>query len=159
MDAIVAVYSDWGIGADGTQPVVLKADRQHFIALTRGRTVIAGRKTLADFPGGRPLKNRTNIILTRQSRQIDGALVAHDAAEALSLCGNDAMVLGGESVFSALMPYIDRVFVTKIYCCPHSDSFFPDLDADESWHIAEKSELMCEDGIEYRFLQYERRTP
>ena len=53
MDAIVAVYSDWGIGADGTQPVVLKADRKHFVELTRGRTVIVGRRTLADFPGGR----------------------------------------------------------------------------------------------------------
>ena len=49
MDAIVAVYSDWGIGADGTQPVVLKADRQHFVELTRGRTVIVGRRTLDDF--------------------------------------------------------------------------------------------------------------
>ena len=159
MDAIVAVYSDWGIGAGGTQPVVLKADRRHFIDLTRGRTVIAGRKTLADFPNGRPLKNRTNIILTRQDMTIDGALVAHDAGEVLSLGGDNAMVLGGESVFKMLMPYIDRIFVTKIYCCPQSDSYFADLDADENWLIADESELMNEDGIEYRFLRYERKKP
>ena len=55
MDAIVAVYSDWGIGAGGTQPVVLHADRAHFRALTDGAAVIVGRATLADFPGGRPL--------------------------------------------------------------------------------------------------------
>ena len=73
MDAIVAVYSDWGIGADGTQPVILKADRQHFVELTRGRTVIVGRRTLADFPGGRPLKGRRNIVLTRGDTVIDGA--------------------------------------------------------------------------------------
>ena len=69
MDAIVAVYSDWGIGADGTQPVVLKADRQHFVELTRGRTVIVGRRTLADFPGGRPLKGgRAQSSTARRSR-------------------------------------------------------------------------------------------
>ena len=85
MDAIVAVYSDWGIGADGTQPVVLKADRAHFVALTKGRTVIVGRRTLADFPGGRPLKNRRNIVITRQNITIDGAETAHSAAEAASL--------------------------------------------------------------------------
>ena len=94
MDAIVAVYSDWGIGADGTQPVVLKADRQHFVELTRGRTVIVGRKTLADFPGGRPLKGRRNIVLTRQSTVIDGAEIAHSPEQARSLCADDAMVLG-----------------------------------------------------------------
>ena len=114
MDAIVAVYSDWGIGADGTQPVVLKADRQHFVELTRGRTVIVGRKTLADFPGGRPLKGRRNIVLTRQNAAIDGAEIAHSPEQARSLCADDAMVLGGQSVFRDMMPYIDRVFVTKM---------------------------------------------
>ena len=89
MDAIVAVYSDWGIGADGTQPVVLKADRQHFVELTRGKTVIVGRRTLADFPGGRPLKGRRNIVLTRQEISIDGAEIAHSAQEAAEMCGID----------------------------------------------------------------------
>ena len=116
MDAIVAVYSDWGIGADGTQPVILKADRQHFVELTRGRTVIVGRRTLADFPGGRPLKGRRNIVLTRGDTVIDGAEIAHSAAEAAEISGADAMVLGGQSVFRDMMPYIDRVFVTKINC-------------------------------------------
>jgi dihydrofolate reductase len=54
LEAIVAVYSDWGIGADGTQPVVVKADRRHFREVTGGSAVIVGRRTLADFPGGRP---------------------------------------------------------------------------------------------------------
>ena len=103
MDAIVAVYSDWGIGADGTQPVVLKADRKHFVELTRGRTVIVGRRTLADFPGGRPLKGRRNIVLTRQSTVIDGAEIAHSPEQARSLCADDAMVLGGQSVFRDMM--------------------------------------------------------
>ena len=55
MEAIVAVFSDWGIGSEGTQQVVLKADRAHFRELTQGAAVIVGRRTLADFPGGSPL--------------------------------------------------------------------------------------------------------
>ncbi len=159
MDAIVAVYSDWGIGADGTQPVVLKADRQHFVELTRGKTVIAGRRTLADFPGGRPLKNRRNIILTRQDISIEGAEIAHSPEEAAAMCAGDAMVLGGQSVFRDMMPYLDRVFVTKINSCPYSDSYFEDLDAAEEWHIESRSETLREGDIEYSFVCYERKLP
>lgn len=158
MDAIVAVYSDWGIGADGTQPVVLKADRQHFVELTRGRTVIVGRRTMADFPNGRPLKGRRNIVLTRQNTAIDGAEVAHSAAEAASLC-DDAIVLGGQSVFRDMMPYIDRVFVTKINICPKSDSYFENLDESADWVIDSDSGIMNEGDTEYSFVCYTRRKP
>ena len=156
MDAIVAVYSDWGIGTGGTQPVVLKADRQHFVELTRGRTVIVGRRTLADFPGGRPLRGRRNIVLTRGGTAIDGAELAHSAAEAYEMSGADAMVLGGQSVFRDMMPYIDRVFVTKINCRPRSDSFFEDLDVSSDWRITDQSEALREGDIEYSFICYER---
>lgn len=156
MDAIVAVYSDWGIGAGGTQPVVLKADRQHFVELTRGRTVIVGRRTLADFPGGRPLRGRRNIVLTRGDTAIDGAELAHSAAEAYEMSGADAMVLGGQSVFRDMMPYIDRVFVTRINCRPRSDSFFEDLDMSSDWRITDQSEALREGDIEYSFICYER---
>lgn len=156
MDAIVAVYSDWGIGAGGTQPVVLKADRQHFVELTHGRTVIVGRRTLADFPGGRPLRGRRNIVLTRGGTAIDGAELAHSAAEAYEMSSADAMVLGGQSVFRDMMPYIDRVFVTKINCRPRSDSFFENLDESSDWRITDQSEALREGDIEYRFICYER---
>ena len=56
MDAIVAVNDDWGIGADGTQSFVLKADRKFFAEMTKGCAVIVGRRTMQDFPGGKPLK-------------------------------------------------------------------------------------------------------
>lgn len=156
MDAIVAVYSDWGIGAGGTQQVVLKADRQHFVELTRGRTVIVGRRTLADFPGGRPLRGRRNIVLTRGGTAIDGAELAHSAAEAYEMSGADAMVLGGQSVFRDMMPYIDRIFVTKINCRPCSDSFFENLDESSDWRITDQSEALREGDIEYSFICYER---
>lgn len=156
-DAIVAVYGDWGIGANGTQPVVVSEDRKHFRAITGGSTVIVGRKTLADFPGGRPLPHRRNIVLTRQSITVEGAEIAHTPEEALTLAGDDhCFVIGGESVYRALFPYLERIYVTKLDCTPDSDAYFPDLDADPAWHIIEKSEEKEEAGITYRFLTYER---
>ena len=101
MEAILAVYSDWGIGSGGTQPVVLKADRAHFKELTDGAAVIVGRKTLGDFPGGRPLKGRHNIVVTRQDIEVAGAQVAHSTGEALALAAEyeRCLVIGGASVY------------------------------------------------------------
>ena len=121
--------------------------------------VIVGRRTLADFPGGRPLKGRRNIVLTRQSAAIDGAEIAHSPEEACLLCADDAMVLGGQSVFRDMMPYIDRVFVTKINCCPQSDSYFENLDVSADWRIASQSKALREGDIEYSFVCYERIKP
>ena len=160
IEAIVAVYGDWGIGAGGTQPVVVSADRRHFRDVTGGSAVIVGRKTLADFPGGRPLKNRDNIVLTRQNIEIDGAVVVHSAEEALSACaGYDRVfVIGGESVYKALFPHISRVYITKLDCVPHSDAFFPNLDADPDWEIEDEGVEQTDDsGVHYRFMTYVRR--
>ena len=94
LEAIVAVYGDWGIGADGTQPVTVSADRKHFRDLTMGAAVIVGRRTLADFPGGRPLKGRTNIVLSRTAEPVEGAVMARSAAEALEKAGSVEKVAG-----------------------------------------------------------------
>jgi len=159
MDAIVAVFSDWGIGAKGTQQIVLKADRARFVELTRGKTVIVGRRTLADFPNGKPLKNRRNIVVTRQNVEIEGAEVAHSVSEAAELAGNEpCMLLGGASVFRDFFPLTDRVFVTKLDACPESDSFFPNLDESPEWSITSDSGELTEDGLKYRFLCYERSS-
>jgi dihydrofolate reductase len=158
MEAIVAVYSDWGIGIDGTQPVVVKADRAHFIELTRGAAVIVGRKTLADFPGGRPLKGRNNIVITRQNIEIEGAEVAHTTEEALALAAKypRTLVLGGASVFKQFMPWLDKIHVTKIDLAPESDSFFENLDASAEWRMADEENWLDEDGLRYCFVTYER---
>ncbi len=158
VDAIVAVYADWGIGAGGTQPVVVRADRKHFRQVTGDAAVIVGRKTLADFPGGRPLKGRRNIVLTRQALEIPGAEVAHTPEEALSAAGGErCFVIGGASVYRQMLPWIRRVYVTQLDACPASDSFFPDLDADPDWLCAEAGDWQEEEGIRYRFCVYRRR--
>ena len=158
MDAIVAVYSDWGIGAKGTQPVVLKADRALFRSLTDGATVIVGRKTMEDFPGGRPLKGRRNVVISRQQIEIDGAVVAHGTEDALAAVGDErCFVIGGASVFRQFFPYLDRVYVTKIDLRPESDSFFPDLDSDPDWYLDECGQPREENGVAFRFCVYRRR--
>lgn len=158
MEAVVAVYADWGIGCRGTQPVVLKADRAHFRELTAGAAVIVGRKTLADFPGGRPLKGRHNIVVTRQDLTVDGDRVVHSTEEALAAAGayERCLVIGGASVYRQFFPWMDTVHLTQIDLTPVSDSFFPDLDADPAWRCAEAGPWQEEDGVRYRFCTYRK---
>ena len=158
LEAIAAVYADWGIGAGGTQPVVVRADRKHFRDVTRGAAVIVGRRTLADFPGGRPLPGRVNIVLTRRHLEIGGAVVVHSAEEALAEAAKHArcFVIGGESVYRELYPHMDRIYITKLDVTPHSDAFFPDLDADPAFAVTDPGEALEEDGLGYRFVVYER---
>ena len=159
MEAIVAVYSDWCIGIDGTQPVVLKADRAHFIELTRGAAVIVGRRTLEDFPGGRPLKGRNNIVITRQNIEIEGAELVHTTEEALKAAEKypRTLVLGGASVFRQFMPYLDTVLLTKIDLAPKSDSYCENLDASDEWQAVEEENWQEEDGLRYCFVTYKRK--
>ena len=158
MDAVVAVYSDWGIGAQGTQPLVIPADRVRFRELTTGHAVIVGRKTLEDFPGGRPLKNRHNIVITRQNLTIEGATVAHSTQEAVEETKKyeHCFVIGGASVFAEYFPHLTRVFVTKIDAVPHSDAFFPNLDASADWQCTGAEPWQEHEGVRYQFCTYER---
>ena len=159
MDAVVAVYSDWGIGARGTQPLVIPADRKRFRELTTGHAVIVGRKTLEDFPGGRPLKNRNNIVITRQDITVEGAEMAHSVEEALAAAAkyDRCFVIGGASVFSEYFPHLTRVFVTKIDTTPHSDAFFPNLDESPDWALETVLQSGEENGVAYEMCLYRRK--
>jgi dihydrofolate reductase len=159
MDAIVAVYSNWGIGERGTQPIVLAADRKHFRDVTYGSAVIVGRRTMEDFPGGKPLNGRQNIVVTGQDIEIEGAIVVHTVDEALMEAAKykRCFVIGGASIFLEFLPHTDRIFATKIELAPHSDSFFPDLDSDPDWQLTACGERGEENGVGYRFCTYERR--
>ena len=158
MELIVAVYDDWGIGRDGTQPVALSADRKFFRQMTRGATVIVGRKTLADFPGGRPLPNRVNVVLTRQDVQIPDVVVCHSPEEAAEFTkGHDrAMVIGGGSIYRQMLDLCDTAYVTKVHACPISDTFFPNLDQDPAWQLTQVLQQGEEDGIAYEMCLYRR---
>lgn len=159
MELIVAVYDDWGIGRDGTQPVALSVDRKFFRETTKGALVIAGRRTIQDFPGQKPLPGRVNVVLTRGDGAYPGFTVCHRVEEALTLAktAQRAMVIGGGSIYSALLSYCDTAYVTKVHTCPQSDTFFPNLDQDENWFIAERIQSGEENGIPYEMLRYRRK--
>ncbi len=159
LEAIVAVYADWGIGSHGTQPVVLKADRRHFREVTGSDAVLVGRRTMEDFPGGKPLRGRHNIVVTRQDVAIEGAQVVHDTGEALEAARAQGrcLVIGGASVYDQFFPYVERVYVTKIDITPPSDRYFRNLDASPDWVCTEKDPWLEEDGVAYCFCTYERR--
>ena len=158
MELIVAVFDDWGIGKDGTQPVALSADRKFFRETTRGAMVIVGRKTLADFPGGRPLPNRVHVVLTRQDVEIPDVVICHSPEEAVELAKNAerAMVIGGGSIYKQMLPYCDTAYITKVHVTPESDTFFPNLDADNQWKLTDILQSGEEDGIGYEMCLYKR---
>lgn len=159
MELIVAVYDDWGIGRDGTQPIALSTDRKFFRETTRGAMVIAGRRTIADFPGQKPLPGRVNVALTRSTAEIPGFTVCSSVEKAVELAktAQRAMVIGGGSIYKQMLPYCDTAYITKVHVTPESDTFFPNLDADENWYLAETLQSGEENGIGYEMLLYKRK--
>lgn len=159
MELIVAVYDDWGIGAGGTQPVALSADRKFFRQTTKGACVIAGRKTLGDFPGGKPLPNRVNVVISRGEVNMEGVIVCHSPEEAAEATRQypRVMVIGGGSIYRQMLPFCDTAYITKVHACPESDTFFPNLDEDPQWEIAEELLSGEEDGIRYEMCLYKRK--
>ena len=159
MELIVAVYDDWGIGKDGTQPIALRADRKFFREQTRGAMVIAGRRTIGDFPGQKPLPGRVNVALTRSSAEIPDFMVCHSPEEAVELAktAEKAMVIGGGSVYRQMLDFCDRAIITKVHVTPESDTFFPDLDVHPQWELAEILQSGEEEGIAYEMCIYRKK--
>ena len=159
MELIVAVYDDWGIGRDGTQPVALSADRKFFRETTRGAMVIVGRRTIEDFPGKKPLPGRINVALTRSVAEIPGFTVCKSPEEAAALAktAERAIVIGGGSIYRQLLPLCDTAYVTKVHCAVESDTFFPDLDEDPAWEFAQILQSGEENGIAYEMCLYKRK--
>lgn len=158
MNLIVAVDEHWAIGKGGDQLVYISADLKRFRELTTGHPVILGRKTLATFPGGRPLKNRRNLILSATAGYaVEGAEVFPDVDSLLAEAPEDAFVIGGESVYRALLDRCDTAYVTKIHSAYPADRFFPDLDALPQWTVAEESQPMEEQGVTFHYVTYRKQ--
>ena len=159
MELIVAVYDDWGIGRDGTQPIALSVDRKFFREMTRGAMVIAGRRTIADFPGQKPLPGRINVAISRNSEEIPGFTLCHSVEEAAELAKNaeKAMVIGGGSIYRQMLAFCDRAIITKVHVTPKSDTFFPNLDEAPDWELSEILQSGDEDGIAYEMCVYTKK--
>lgn len=158
MNVIVAVDQNWAIGKNGDQLAYIKEDLKRFKALTTGHPVILGRKTLATFPGGRPLKGRLNLILSRNPDfSPEGAEVFSSLEALLAAAPADSFVVGGALVYAALLDFCDAAYVTKIgRAFPEADCFFPDLDARPDWHISEEGPELEENGLPFRYVTYRR---
>ena len=110
MNVIVAVDQNWAIGRDGDQLAYLSEDLKRFKNLTLGHPVILGRKTLSTFPGGRPLKGRRNLILSRNPDFApEGSEVFGSLEAVLRAAPEDTFVIGGASVYHALLDRCDRL--------------------------------------------------
>lgn len=161
VNIIAAVDSRWGIGYKNRLLVNIPADQRFFRETTTGGVVVAGRKTMESLPGGQPLKNRTNFVLTRdKDYQMKGAVVVHSIQELLDQLGEypseQVYVIGGETIYRQLLPYCDTAHITKIDFAYQADTFFPDLDVDEEWEMVADSEEQTYYDLEYRFCKYQR---
>ena len=161
MKLIAAVDKNWAIGYKNQLLVSIPSDMKQFRQKTTGHIVVMGRKTLESFPGGLPLKNRRNIVLTsNRNYQVKDAVIVHseeELKEELKKYDTDEIfVIGGESIYRMLEPLCDEAFITKIDHSYQADAHFPNLDADPSWVLKEESgENTCFD-LEYVFTRYER---
>ena len=163
MNLIVAVDNNWAIGNQGSLLVSIPKDHKMFRETTTGKVVVLGRKTLDTFPQKQPLKNRTNIILSRNTEyRVDGAEVVHSVEALLESVkkypSEDVYVIGGESIYKQLLPYCDTALVTRIDHEYRADAFFPNLDEDSAWEMVSEGEEENYFDLEYRFTKYERKT-
>lgn len=161
MNLMVLVEDSWGIGCGGEQMVYLSEDLKRFKEMTLGKTVIVGRKTLATFPEGKPLRGRRNIILSRDRgfTVADGEVFysLEDLFFALSeefLSSDDVIVVGGASVYQELLPYCKKAYVTKVRGSYEVDCRMTDLDSVSSWEFFETSPIQRDGDVEYTYCTY-----
>lgn len=160
MKLIVAVDKNWAIGKNNKIMWSIPADMKFFRETTRGNVVIMGRKTLESFPQGQPLKDRINIVITKNpDYKVKGAKVVHSVEEAVEESkryDGDVFVIGGESIYRAMLGYCDTALVTKIDHGFDADTYFPNLDQDQEWRMTKISEEQTCFDLEYYFTVYER---
>ena len=162
MNMIVAVDENWAIGNKGKLLVSIPNDMKNFRETTTGGVVVLGRKTLETFPQGQPLKNRTNIILSKdQAYKVKDAIVVHSVEELLEELKKynteNVYIIGGDSIYKQLIDYCDRAIVTYINHKYEADAYFPNLDKLPEWVLKSESEEMNYFDLEYTFRTYEKQ--
>lgn len=168
MKLVVAVDNEWGIGNKGELLARVRADLRYFQSLTKGNIVILGSKTLSTFPGGRVLKDRTNIVLSRNpDYSPEGAVMARSIDELFEKIkeydSDSVYVIGGAKVYSQLLPYCDTAYVTKFEKSFEKDAYFDNLDDSSEWELVSVGEAQktdpetdTEPDMTFRFCIYKR---
>ena len=166
ISAIVAVDENWGIGFNGELLEKIPEDLKRFKKLTKGNVIVMGRKTWDSLPT-KPLPDRLNIIISRQPQFVDMFTVSIGMEEAMiraKMASKDPedewFVIGGGQIYKELLPFCDRVYVTKIFKSHENvDTYFPDLDEPEMWNTwkpVHMGETKVYNDLLYQFWTYDR---
>jgi dihydrofolate reductase len=157
---VVAMAENRVIGNANRLPWHLPADLRHFRQVTVGKPVLMGRKTHESI--GRPLPERTNIVVTRdRSYEAPGCIVVHSIESALKAAGDreEVMVIGGTDFYRQLLPKADRLYLTLVHAEFEGDARFPELDERE-WREVERVDCAPDEKNPwpYSFIRLERVT-
>ena len=150
----------WGIGKKNGLLFNLPLDMKFFRETTRGHVVCMGENTLLSFPGSKPLKNRTNIVLSQDpTHNYDGVINVHTFEDFLAkiryYSKNDTIfVIGGASIYRQTLPYVDEVLLTKVNKDGQAEVFFPNLDEMDEFKCVEESAPVMDGDIEIKFTRY-----
>ena len=163
MNLIAAVDKNWAIGLNNQLLVHIPEDQKFFRETTTGCVVVMGRKTLESFPKKQPLKNRINIVLTRnENYSAEGAVIVHNMEELheelKKYQTEKVFVIGGEKIYEQLVDECDTAYITKIEYQYDADAHFPNLDEKKEWMITEESEEQNYFDLDYTFLKYEKKN-
>lgn len=162
MKLIVAVAKNWAIGYQGGLLFKLPDDMAFFKNTTMNKVVIMGRKTLLSFPEGKPLKNRTNIILTTDMDfEEEDCIVVHSFDELFEELKNydddEIFVIGGGKIYNDLYPYCSEALITKVDAIENADTFLHNFDSDEDWYLSYASEIHENNGLKFTFNTYKNK--
>lgn len=156
--AIVAVDKKWGIGKKNDLLFHIPEDMKFFRSATLGKTVVMGSNTLRSFPGGKPLPNRTNIVLYPGGEKRDDCIVVgsfDELATELKARGDEEIfVIGGAMFYRTMLPYCSDVLVTKVEADGKAEVFFENLDSLVNWTCESVSEPIETNGYKIRFTRY-----
>ena len=161
LSIIVAIAQNGAIGKDNDLLWHLSGDLKRFKRLTTGHPVVMGRKTWESLPK-RPLPGRQNIVMTNNPDfRADGATVVHsinDLFKVLKDCDDEVFVMGGAAIYKALLPFSQRLYITRVYRDYEADVYFPTIDMSE-FNLVNLGEPMLdeESGLDYAYEEYERK--
>jgi len=161
MNLIVAVSKDWGIGCENQLLFRISEDQKYFRATTIGKVIVMGHNTFKSLPGGKPLKGRTNIVLSKDTGLcIPDVIVCNSAEQLLEhLCvynPDDIFIIGGAVIYSKFLSHCKKAYVTKIDVSLPADTFFPNIDNMTDWKLVEESAPKEDNGLVYRFCLYKK---
>ena len=158
MKAIVAVDRNWGIGKKNDLLFSLPADMKYFREKTSGKVVVMGSNTLKSFPNGKPLKNRTNIVLFPGGEQRDDCIIVQSLdelkKELKKYNPEDVFIIGGAMFYKTMLPYCSEVLVTKVDADGGAEVFYENLDNLENWSCISSEEPIETNGLTIRFTVY-----